>query len=356
MSDDKTAPGTARTPGGAHTPKPGQAPVPSDRPPGQAHAPKPGQAPAPSAPPAWLALFEALRSRVAGFGVAEHSGEIDDLGFEPGFAHRASVPLAWLRRGWWRLSCAGQGALPTGRPLLFVAGGSSRLPYEALMIAESVAALPGLRRPCFQVADAVSAQPFWGVLLSRLGGVRACPDNVRRLLGSGRSLVLCFEAPSGQGDAARTQPLAMDAALGIAIEFGVPVIPTAVLGAAEALAPAMHLPLSLAMAVPPLPTKWAIQFGAALNLDEANAAESAPGAHEADARAMDADTTSTGAAESAPDAGGADDAARTADADTADADETAQARRLERLVAEVDAALEQALADARRRRRSAFSL
>ncbi|MEN8160105.1 MAG: lysophospholipid acyltransferase family protein, partial [Myxococcota bacterium] len=168
--------------------------------------------------------------------------------------------------------------------VLFVANHSGLLPWDGLLLAETVAAAHGeARRPRFLIADWLITLPFVQPAMARLGGVRACPENAERLLATERSVVAFPEGVKGAAksfkDRYRLQRFGRGGAVRLALAAEVPVVPVAIVGAEEAHpilfrveTPARALGLPFLPVTPtfpwlgplgavPLPAKWVISFG-----------------------------------------------------------------------------------------------
>src|SRR3546814_18908149 len=97
-----------------------------------------------------------------------------------------------------------------------------------------------LARPVYGLADEIfKRMPVVGTMWSRVGGVLAHPDNAYRLLREQQQLALVFpEGTKGTGqhvsERYRLQRFGRGGFVQIAMRAGVPVIPIAVVSAAEA--------------------------------------------------------------------------------------------------------------------------
>jgi 1-acyl-sn-glycerol-3-phosphate acyltransferase len=232
----------------------------------------------------WVALVEDLRRRLGQLGMRERSGEVDDFGLDPETIRSARPLLDLLRRRWWRVEVVGLEHVPDDRAVLFVANHSGLLPWDGLVLAETVAEAHGERqRPRFLIADWLITLPFVQPALAKLGGVRACRENAERLLGAGLSVVAFPEGVKGAAksfrDRYRLQRFGRGGAVRLALAADVPVVPVAIVGAEEAHpilfkveTPARLLGLPFLPVTPtfpwlgalgalPLPSKWVISFG-----------------------------------------------------------------------------------------------
>jgi 1-acyl-sn-glycerol-3-phosphate acyltransferase len=235
-------------------------------------------------------LFDRLRRVVGTFGMEERSGDVDEFGLDPVVCDRVRPLLSFLAERWWRVEVAGLDRVPRDGPVLFVANHSGLLPWDGLMLTHRLEEWhPHGDRPRFLVADWLITLPFAQPTLARLGGVRACRENAERLLRSGHSVIAFPEGAKGAAklfaDRYRLQRFGRGGAVRIALECGVPLVPVSVVGAEEAhpvlvkveiLARSVGLPFVPVtptfpwlgpLGVLPLPAKWAIRFGAPIDVD-----------------------------------------------------------------------------------------
>ncbi len=220
--------------------------------------------------------------------MSERSGEVDDFGLDEIVVARSRRWLRWLRERYWRIDVRVETKLPKAGPVLFVANRSGLLPYDALMIVDILERTAAqLGRPRFLVADWLITMPFAQPFLARLGGVRACPENGERLLSKGHSVIAFPEGAKGATkvyrDRYRLQRFGRGGVVRLARECRVPIVPVAVVGAeevhpilmrSERAARALGLPfVPLTPTFPwlgplgllPLPSKWIIEFGEAID-------------------------------------------------------------------------------------------
>jgi 1-acyl-sn-glycerol-3-phosphate acyltransferase len=232
----------------------------------------------------WVALVEDLRRRLGQLGMRERSGEVDDFGFDPETVRSSRPLLDFLRRRWWRVEVLGLEHVPHDRAVLFVANHSGLLPWDGLLLSDTIAAEQGeARRPRFLIADWLITLPFVQPALARLGGVRACRENAERLLEAGVSVIAFPEGVKGAAktfrERYRLQRFGRGGAVRLALAADVPIVPVAIVGAEEAHpilfkveTPARALGLPFLPVTPtfpwlgplgalPLPAKWVISFG-----------------------------------------------------------------------------------------------
>jgi 1-acyl-sn-glycerol-3-phosphate acyltransferase len=223
-----------------------------------------------------------LRLRVSMLGMRERTAQIDDFGMDAGALAAARPLLDLLFDRYWRVDVGGIGHLPEHGPCILVANHSGVLPYDALMIAHAVERARR-ERPRFTVADWLMSFPFVQPQLTRLGGVRACRENVVRLLAAERFVAVFPEGIKGAAKAFRNryrlQRFGRGGVIRVALETGAPLVPVGVVGAEEAhpilfkaTGPARALGLPFFPVTPtfpwlgplgaiPLPSQWVIRFG-----------------------------------------------------------------------------------------------
>jgi 1-acyl-sn-glycerol-3-phosphate acyltransferase len=245
------------------------------------------RAPAPAAPRAvlpesWERRFQQLRERFGTLGMRERSGRVDAFGLDEEMLRSVRPLLDFLYDRYWRVAVGGAIALPARGPCLLVANAAGILPYDALMIAHAVERAHG-ERPRFAVADWLFTLPFAQPRLAKLGGVRACPENLERLLAAGCSAMVFPEGARGAAkpyrERYRVARFGRSGVVELALARGVPIVPVGVVGAEEAhpilwkaMTPARALGLPFVPLTPtfpwlgplgalPLPSQWVIRFG-----------------------------------------------------------------------------------------------
>jgi 1-acyl-sn-glycerol-3-phosphate acyltransferase len=243
-------------------------------------------APPPAAPAtvAWDQTVADWARRLATFGMRERSVEIDEFGMDEGALDALRPLLDFLFDRYWRVEVGGVAHLPGRGPCLLVANHSGVLPYDGVMIAHAVErASAGRVRARFTVADWLVRLPFVQARLARIGGVRACRENVERLLAAGHFVTVFPEGEKGAAklyhERYRVQRFGRGGVVRVALASGVPLVPVAVVGAEEAhpilykvQTPARALGLPFVPVTPtfpwlgplgalPLPARWAIRFG-----------------------------------------------------------------------------------------------
>ena len=223
----------------------------------------------------WGSDFEqrvaVVRERYAGRGG-------DPFGLDPDTAERVVKLSAFLHRLYFRTKVEGLGHLPPGRVLL-VANHSGQVPIDAVIISAACfldADPPRLVRAL--VEKWASTLPFVSTFFTRLGHVVGVPENGRRLLAMGETVLVFPEGIRGV-----SKPFSRRYQLA---EFGrgfmrlcmateTPIVPVALVGAEEQYisfgnldwaARLLHMPVfPLVPQLLPLPTKYHLQFGEPLN-------------------------------------------------------------------------------------------
>ena len=140
----------------------------------------------------------------------------------------------------------------------------------------------------FLVHDFAFKLPFIGTFIERTGGVRASPENAKNLLAHDQLILAFPEGIKGIGkpydQRYKLQRFGRGGFIKLAIQTGVPIIPTAIIGseeihpivfASEQIARPLGIPFfPLTPTFPwlgplgliPLPTKWRIIFGKPVSL------------------------------------------------------------------------------------------
>jgi len=224
-------------------------------------------------------VYRALR---AALGLTD--GPLDPHG-EDSQLVRDLAPLAnFLYDQYWRVTLQGSENLPAGGCLL-VANHEGALPIEGpilrLALTRQRPELPGAR---WLADENVLRIPLLGVLLNRLGAVTATPENALQLLAERRQLIVFPEGIQAVKKSFRhryeLRPFGRGGFVKIAARAGAPIVPVAIVGAAEASPVLANLPLhsfglrSVPITLPPLPTKWCIRVGQPFEVQQIDPEES----------------------------------------------------------------------------------
>ncbi|HEX6468634.1 MAG TPA: lysophospholipid acyltransferase family protein [Streptosporangiaceae bacterium] len=225
-----------------------------------------------------------LRRRLAG------DYEVDEFGFDPEFAETCLFPLARaLYRHWFRVELAGLEHVPEKGPALIVANHSGTLPIDAVMLQTGIHDHTD-RMLRLLGADLVYQVPFLGHLSRKSGHTLAHPADTARLLARGELVGVFPEGFKGVGkpfrDRYKLQRFGRGGFVVSALRSQVPIVPCAIVGAEEIypkiadLRPLARLlgfpyfpitptfPLFGLLGLVPLPSKWIIQFGEPIPMDE----------------------------------------------------------------------------------------
>jgi 1-acyl-sn-glycerol-3-phosphate acyltransferase len=207
----------------------------------------------------------------------------DAFGWDPAFEERARPLLSWLMERAFRLQIEGAQNIDADRPAILVGNHAGALPWDAVVLRAALQEHAGLTiRPL--VEDAVMSSPFLGVVMNRLGCVRASQENAMRLLDRGESIAVFPEGALGLGKRYRRryrlQRFGRGGFVRLALRARTPLVPVAILGA-EDTAPLLarltlpakrngglpHVPITptfpaLGLAgLLPLPARWSIRVG-----------------------------------------------------------------------------------------------
>lgn len=216
--------------------------------------------------------------------------ELNEVGVDPfGFDRETGrVVLAFaalLHRLYFRSVVRGVEDLPRGRSLI-IANHSGQLPFDGMMIAAAMMldANPP-RLPRAMVERWTVELPFVSVLFPRVGQVLGSPENARRLLRRGESLIVFPEGSRGISKTYRERYQLTEFGLGfmrLALETNTPIVPVSVVGAEEQyisianfrrLARILGMPafpiipqLFVGMILP-IPVRYRIRFGKPLHFE-----------------------------------------------------------------------------------------
>jgi 1-acyl-sn-glycerol-3-phosphate acyltransferase len=244
-------------------------------------------------------MSEALRDLVSSdfylrklgrLGMRHRSEEVDDFGLDARYEERLRPYADFLYTRYFRVSAEGVANVPAKGRCLVVANHSGSLSLDGLMLRTCLRRVhPSERELRWLAEDYVYNLPFAGAFMSRIGGVRACPENAERLL-SKESLVAVFpEGVKGIGklykDRYRLQRFGRGGFIRLCLRTETPLVPCAVVGAEEA-SPLLYrdhtiaklfglpylpvtptFPLLGPLGLLPAPTKWFVRFGELVRFD-----------------------------------------------------------------------------------------
>jgi 1-acyl-sn-glycerol-3-phosphate acyltransferase len=224
-----------------------------------------------------------FRERTQALAVRQNEYGYDPFGFS-----RDSLKLAWvladfLYNRYFRCESRGLEHVPPGRVLL-VANHSGQLPFDAMVIASAMlmeAKPPRMTRS--MIEKFIPTMPFASYIFSRLGQITGTPENCRRLLEDGETILVFPEGARGISKPFTLRYQLQEFGLGfmrLALETGTPIVPIAVIGAEEQ-APAVNvktlarligapafpiMPFPPFLPILPLPVKYRLHFGEAMHL------------------------------------------------------------------------------------------
>jgi 1-acyl-sn-glycerol-3-phosphate acyltransferase len=214
------------------------------QPPGYDHAGGVLDLPRPSeAPPTDL---RELRGLVP---AAEPGREIDDWGRSQRTFDLIEPLLNFYYRHWFRVEVEDIENVPSAGGALIVSNHSGALPPDAPMIMQAIRHEHPHPRPLYMLGENwFKGYPGVGMLANKIGLVGAHPANAQRLLADEGRLVLVF--PEGQKGSRklfwqryRLRRFGRGGFVRTAMRAGVPIVPTAVIGAEEAMPIFAHVPL-----------------------------------------------------------------------------------------------------------------
>jgi 1-acyl-sn-glycerol-3-phosphate acyltransferase len=207
----------------------------------------------------------------------------DAWGRDPELVRNLAPIAQFLYQQYWRVAVSGAEHLPAG-PCVIVANHAGALPLDGPVLHAAIRReRPELPAARWLLEDPVFYAPFLGVLLQRLGGVRANPENALRLLSEGRPVIVFPEGMQGltrpSGERYTLKRFGRGGYVKLALNAGVPIIPAAVVGAGETSPQLANVPAGLLgmpwvpLTTPPLPARWSIAFGAPVTLSADGSAD-----------------------------------------------------------------------------------
>jgi 1-acyl-sn-glycerol-3-phosphate acyltransferase len=201
---------------------------------------------------------------------------VDSFGFDPEFALSAMAPFAWLYRRYFRVETHGVEKVPRGRALL-VGNHAGQIPIDGAMIGVALLLDANPPRIVRTMTEKWAASlPYVSTIFARSGQIVGTPENCRRLLADGETVLVFPEGVRGISKLWPQRYQLQDFGLGfmrLALETDTPIVPVAVIGSEEQ-APALlnlrsvgkligfpALPVTLTGLPFPLPAKYRIYFG-----------------------------------------------------------------------------------------------
>ncbi|MGH2699819.1 MAG: lysophospholipid acyltransferase family protein [Actinomycetota bacterium] len=217
---------------------------------------------------------------------------IDEFGYDEELAGAILRPLLRpLYEHYFRVRTLGVGRIPAQGPALLVANHSGTIPIDAVMMQYAVATEHPAERVVRSVgADLVWAMPFVGHLARKTGSAVACDEDAFALLERDQLVAVFPEGFKGVGkgwsERYRLQRFGRGGFIEVALRARVPIIPVAIVGAEEAFPMVGNLktlasllrfpyfpitptfPLLGPLGLLPLPSRWVIEFGEPIPMDQ----------------------------------------------------------------------------------------
>jgi 1-acyl-sn-glycerol-3-phosphate acyltransferase len=209
--------------------------------------------------------------------------------------------LSFLFKSYWRVETTGLENVPVEGRALLVANHSGQLPWDGMMVGTAILTEHPSRRLIRGLyAGILPRIPWVSTLLVRLGQTLATVENGTRLLEQEELVAVFPEGYKGTGklfkDRYRLARFGRGGFARMALNTGAPIIPVSVVGSEEtyitlAKVPTFseitgipYLPITLRFpwlglfGIMPLPTKWYIDFGEPIYVDngDPNAADNVP--------------------------------------------------------------------------------
>jgi 1-acyl-sn-glycerol-3-phosphate acyltransferase len=232
--------------------------------------------------------LELFWKRYRDLAMQGRSEVVDEFGRDPRYAARVDPLLEFLYTRYFRVAAQGLENIPDSGRAIIVANHSGTLPYDGAMLMYAVRRdSAGHRDVRPLVEDFVFHFPYLGTFMNRIGAVRACQENAERLLENDQLVAVFPEGIKGIGklyrERYRLQRFGRGGFIKLALRTGAPIIPAAVVGAEEIhpmvgkvtfLAKSLGIPyLPVTPTFPflgplglvPLPTKWTVRFGRAID-------------------------------------------------------------------------------------------
>lgn len=223
---------------------------------------------------------------------------VDDFGFDADLTeHVLLPPLRPIFERWFRVEVRGIDHVPSEGGALIVANHSGTVAVDSLMAQLALFDHhPAHRHLRMLGADLVFDTPFVGELARKAGHTLACMPDAQRLLSDGELVGVWPEGFKGIGkpfsERYKLQRFGRGGFVSAALRTGVPIIPTAIVGAEEIypmignIAPVARLlglpyfpitptfPWLGPLGLIPLPSRWIIEFGEPVStIDLADEAE-----------------------------------------------------------------------------------
>jgi len=205
----------------------------------------------------------------AALGFGSH-GPVDTWGKDESLAKSLQPVGDFLYDTYFRVTVSGAELVPEG-PSIIVANHSGALPLDGPMLYYALQReRPDLQPARWLVEDQVFHAPVLGVLINRIGAVRAHPENALRLLEENRPVIVFPEGFLGISkpftQKYQLKRFGRGGYVKLALKMRVPIVPAAIVGAEESMPLLAKIPAGplglpyLPLMPPPLPARWRIRF------------------------------------------------------------------------------------------------
>jgi 1-acyl-sn-glycerol-3-phosphate acyltransferase len=243
-------------------------------------------------------LLPAVKSRLATVvelvRLLEPPERLDRFGRDERFAERLEPLVELLYAMWWRVAVRDVERVPATGPALVVANHGGAVPWDAFVLRHALRREHPSRRDLRPLLDdRACALPLVGAAAIRYGAVRATPEAASRILSDGGVLGIFPEGSAVERkhwrDRYRIQRFGRGGFAKLALRSGAPIVPCAIVGSEEAspgiartgwLADRLGVPLLAAnpslrlgaAGLLPLPSRWSLRFGEAIDVRALGAA------------------------------------------------------------------------------------
>lgn len=218
-------------------------------------------------------LFSAAKSAL-GFGAR---GAVDTWGKDETLTRSLHPVGDFLYDKYFRVTVEGADLVPEGASII-VANHSGALPLDGPMLSYALQReRADLEAARWLVEDQVFHAPVLGVLMNRIGAVRAHPENAIRLLQEGRPVIVFPEGFLGISkpftQRYQLKRFGRGGYVKLALKQKVPIVPVAIVGAEESMPLLAKLPGGMfglpyvPLMPPPLPARWTIRFSEPVHVD-----------------------------------------------------------------------------------------
>jgi len=242
--------------------------------------------------PIWHAFYmNSFAKLVRAYQMFLYSDAVDEFGYDPKFEDFVKPVFKFLYEKWWRVEVEGGENIPEKGRVLLVANHSGTLPFDGAMIKYYMREVHPAHRDVRPLAENfVYYLPFVGVLMNRIGGVRACQENAEILLMRDEAVLVFPEGVKGIVKhfklRYKLQRFGRGGFVKLALRTRSPILPVAVVGAEEIYPviarfdtigkffnlPTLPIVLNMFLLGPfffiPFPSKWYIKFGKLINITE----------------------------------------------------------------------------------------